>query len=171
MRAFANRSRSIAQKLQTEISAFGYESIYPNLPLLAIFLAFVPTPEPGACPAGPPPGSKIHRSLHFRSTFSDTSRINSPLSSGLVPPSRRTYPPGNGKPSIRRSMLPNRRRVRWLSLRFRCAYHRFSAHGFKVIDVPRRAIPSAPRNRWSASLGVQGSRPSPDPRWKSPASA
>ena len=38
-----------------------------------------------------------------------------PSSSRLVSPCCRAYPAGSGKPSIRRSMLPNKRRVRWLS--------------------------------------------------------
>jgi len=41
--------------------------------------------------------------------------LNSPPSSRLVSPGCRAYPAGSGKARIRRSMLANRRRVRWLS--------------------------------------------------------
>ena len=41
--------------------------------------------------------------------------LNSPPSSRLVSPGCRAYPAGSGKAGIRRSMLANRRRVRWLS--------------------------------------------------------
>ena len=40
--------------------------------------------------------------------------FNPPPSSRLVSPSCRAYPAGSGKASICRSMLPNRRRFRWL---------------------------------------------------------
>jgi len=60
-------------------------------------------------------GTKKSRLSPFRSDFSDTSTVNSPLLSRLVSPPCHAYPSGSGKASIRRSMLPNRRRVRWLS--------------------------------------------------------
>ena len=41
--------------------------------------------------------------------------LNFPPSSRLVSPGCRAYPAGSGKARIRPSMLPNKRRVRWLS--------------------------------------------------------
>src|SRR5208283_1919332 len=43
----------------------GCSPIYPQLLPFAIFLAFVPTPGPGACPVGPPPRQKSHNLPHF----------------------------------------------------------------------------------------------------------
>ena len=49
------------------------------------------------------------------SNFSDTSPSPSLLRPVWFPFAAGPYPAGTGRPSIRRTMLPNRRRVRWLS--------------------------------------------------------
>jgi hypothetical protein len=51
----------------------------------------------------------------FQSYFSGTPSSTPPPSSRLVSPGCRVYPTGSGKASIRRSMLQDKCRVRWLS--------------------------------------------------------
>ena len=78
------------------------------------FFASVSIPKARADWKGPPPGQKVGYCFVFKRFLGHLS-LNSPPSSRLVSPGCRAYPAGSSKARIRRSMLPNRRRVRWLS--------------------------------------------------------
>jgi hypothetical protein len=65
-------------------------------------------------PALPLPTTGKPEIASLSSDFSDTS-LPLPPSAGLVPLRSGAYPADTGRASIRRTMLPNRRRVRWLS--------------------------------------------------------
>jgi len=90
------------------------ENIRP-IARLAIFFAFVSTAKTLSCSAGPLPRPKSRDLLDLES-ISQTSPRHLPyvvqISFASFPSA---YPAGSGKPCIRRRMLQNKRRVRWLS--------------------------------------------------------
>ena len=100
-------------KLEFPICFLATEEYTPEYQTHHLYFAFRPRPEPERAPLG---HCRDKKAMTFRISqrFHEHLPVNSPPSSRLVSHRCRAYPAGSGKASMRRSMLPNRRHVRWI---------------------------------------------------------
>ena len=133
----------------------GCERIYSHLPPLAIFLHPFPSQSPGRAQLGRP-RNQNPRFPQFRSALSDASRVNSPLPSKLVSPSRRTYPAGSSS-RFAQLLYVGYSESNWFSSPLKNKYTR-------RLKMARAAWPGLPSYKL-VDLAKRGNLPDDDTHW------